>query len=75
MDSLYTFLRKERGGFARVARAFNISTAAVSQWFSRGQVPARFVLSLEKMTGVSRHLIRPDIYPVEEKHQMDADRL
>ncbi len=48
--------------------AFERETGArqqnVSNWIKRGKpLPAEFVLAAEKATGVSRHRLRPDIYP------------
>lgn len=37
-----------------------ISPQAISQW---RQVPAERVLDVERVTGVSRHRLRPDLYP------------
>lgn len=53
------------GGAAGLARAItqetgeDISSQAVSQW---AEVPPRRVLVVEKITGISRHELRPDIY-------------
>ncbi|MBI0530382.1 MAG: helix-turn-helix domain-containing protein [Sphingomonas sp.] len=50
-----------QSGFARVC---SVSQAAVWKWLERGkQLPAEHVLRVEQATGVSRHLLRPDIYP------------
>lgn len=47
-----------------VARALGIKRSAVSQW---KQVPVEHVLTLEKATAgaISRHVMRPDVYPRE----------
>lgn len=45
-----------------VARIVNRAQSTVSAWI---QVPAEHVLRLEKHTGVSRHKLRPDLYPQE----------
>src|ERR1039458_1173599 len=46
-----------------LARALGkISAQAVSQWQT---VPPRRVLEVERVTGVSRHRLRPDLYPIE----------
>ncbi len=49
-----------RGTRLRVAKACKITHGAVSQW---KRVPAERVLDVEKITGIPRHLLRPDIYP------------
>lgn len=37
----------------------------VSKWLERDALPAEMVLAIEQATGVSRHELRPDIYPDE----------
>lgn len=41
-----------------------ISPQAISQW---KRVPAERVLQVERVTGVPRHELRPDIYPDPER--------
>ena len=52
----------ERGMATRLAEALEISKAAIFQWKANG-VPAERVLDVERITGVARQKIRPDIYP------------
>jgi DNA-binding transcriptional regulator YdaS (Cro superfamily) len=49
-----------RGMRLRVAKALKITHGAVSQW---KRVPAERVLTVEKVTGIPRHILRPDLYP------------
>lgn len=49
------------GGPAVVARHFGIRLTAIPQWRERG-IPATRVLGMEKLTGVSRHELRPDVF-------------
>ena len=49
-------------GPTAIARVVGVTQPAVSQWTV---CPAERVLAVEKATGVSRHLLRPDIYPKE----------
>lgn len=44
------------------ADALKISSASVSEWKSRGRVPAERVLEIERLFGVSRHDLRPDVF-------------
>lgn len=39
-------------------------TGTISKWEAR-KVPAERVLDVERVTGISRHILRPDIYPPE----------
>ena len=52
------------GGVAVVAVQLNVSRQAVYKWRAKG-LPAERVLSIEKLTQgrISRHDLRPDIYP------------
>lgn len=54
------------GGASGLARALedDISPQAISQW---KRVPAERVAAVERVTGISRHRLRPDIFeaPVE----------
>jgi len=54
---------KQAGGQVAVAQAFGIRQSAVWKWAERNSVPAERVIALEGLTGVSRHRLRPDIYP------------
>jgi TorA maturation chaperone TorD len=47
------------GGIGALARALGISQPAVSNW---QKVPAERVLTVEAVTGVSRFVLRPDLY-------------
>jgi hypothetical protein len=50
------------GGLDRIAKPLGITMQAVSSW---KEVPPLRVLAVEKISGVSRHELRPDLYPVE----------
>lgn len=47
------------GGSRSVAEALGITRQAVEDWI---RVPAKHVLRLEAISGVSRYDLRPDIY-------------
>jgi DNA-binding transcriptional regulator YdaS (Cro superfamily) len=53
------------GGVVKLARAIGVTSQAVGQW--RRNIPAERVLQIEAATGVSRHELRPDIYPRQSK--------
>jgi DNA-binding transcriptional regulator YdaS (Cro superfamily) len=49
-----------------MAEAFSVSQPTVWRWLNQAlRLPAEQVLVAERLTGVSRHALRPDIYPVE----------
>lgn len=50
-------------GLSRLARELGTTPSAICQW--GGKIPPERVLSVEKITGISRHDLRPDIYPME----------
>lgn len=51
---------KAAGNRTELAKLLSISPAAVYQW---DRVPPLRVLEVERVTGVSRHDLRPDLYP------------
>ena len=52
------------GGGAELARALGLQRQAIYQWT---RIPPHHVLKIEALTGVSRHRLRPDIYPIEKR--------
>ena len=42
-----------------------VSYQAIQQWTTRG-VPATRAIAVERVTGIKRHELRPDIYPDDE---------
>lgn len=54
------------GGQSAFARLHGISQPTVWAWLKHGKsLPAEFVLKTEAETGISRHDLRPDLYPRE----------
>lgn len=52
------------GSQTAAAAACGVSQAAVWKWLqSSKRLPAEHVLDVEAKTGISRHILRPDIYP------------
>lgn len=51
------------GGPAALAAKLDITPQAISQW---KRVPAERVIAVEAASGVSRHDLRPDLYPRDE---------
>jgi DNA-binding transcriptional regulator YdaS (Cro superfamily) len=47
------------GGVVRLSLALGLSRAAVAQWH---RVPAERVLEVERLTGISRYELRPDVF-------------
>jgi TorA maturation chaperone TorD len=59
------------GGVSELARKLGISQPSVSNWT---HVPAERVMSVEALTGVSRMMLRPDLYG-ENKMSGDIDEI
>ncbi|MGB7407176.1 MAG: helix-turn-helix domain-containing protein [Pontixanthobacter sp.] len=55
------------GSQARLADPCGVSQPSVWKWLhQQKQVAAEYVLKVESATGVSRHDLRPDLYPRED---------
>jgi len=59
MEHLTTWLNEKRGRRGELAAALKITSGALSQWT---QVPADRAIAVEVKTGISRHLLRPDVF-------------
>lgn len=44
-----------------LSRVVSVDKATVTRW-AKKRVPAERVLEIESLTGISRHVLRPDIY-------------
>lgn len=52
------------GNQSKFADAIGTSQQNISNWSRLGkQLPAEYVLKAEEVTGIARHVWRPDIYP------------
>lgn len=69
METLREYLKQERGRASRLAEALGVFPSALSQWT---QVPAERVLDVERLTGLSRHDLRPDIFGPDPKRRRAA---
>ncbi len=52
------------GKAVHLATHLGITPQAIAGW---RRVPAERVLDVEKATGVSRQILRPDLYPADER--------
>lgn len=68
MTELQALLEAVRvaGSQAALGRICNVTQPSVWGWIHlKRRLPAEHVLTVEASLGVSRHLLRPDIYPRE----------
>lgn len=57
---------EKAGGQSQFARDLGTHQPTVWRWLHQSkQLPAEYVLTAERLYGVSRHDLRPDIYPRE----------
>ncbi len=62
------------GSQGRMSRLCGVKQPSVWKWIERRKsLPAEYVLTVEAATGVSRHELRPDIYPIEETRSPPSD--
>lgn len=52
-------------GLRKLAAILGVRYQSIQDWLSANKIPAERVLAIEKATGISRHELRPDIYPPE----------
>lgn len=55
---------KAVGGLPKLAELLGIERPSFYSW--KNDIPPARVLDLERVTGISRHELRPDLYPREE---------
>lgn len=58
---------RHQGGQSQTARNRGVTQPTVHYWLNvMKKCPPEHVIGMEEDGGVSRHLLRPDIYPMEE---------
>lgn len=58
--------RDAAGSDSQMARDLGVSQPVVWRWINQSkQMPAEYVLPAEELYEVSRHFLRPDLYPYE----------
>lgn len=59
---------KLAGGRSALADRFGVTRQAVQDWAKRGRIPPDKVLTVEKLSGISRYLLRPDVFGADPGH-------
>jgi DNA-binding transcriptional regulator YdaS (Cro superfamily) len=63
------------GSQSAMGRLLSVSQATVWKWLKRGKpLPAEHVLLVESATGISKHDLRPDIFPRQPAAVPEAAR-
>ena len=63
-DAIYEAIGNA-GGQVALSKVLGLRQQTISAWATKGRIPPEHVLRVEKACRVSRHRLRPDIYPVE----------
>lgn len=67
--SLATAVRKA-GSQVAFGKVIGRRQSTIQTWLAEGkELPAEFVLEVESKLGISRHELRPDLYPIENPPQ------
>ena len=61
MNSLNLAIKKA-GGMKPLAALLGVRYQAIQAWRALGRPPAERCLAIERLTGISRYDLRPDIY-------------
>ena len=54
-----SIIRAKRGLMAQIAKDLGVTRAAVTKW---DRIPAELVVEVERITGMPREQLRPDLY-------------
>ena len=66
-DSALAKAVRHAGSQSAFGRMIGKRQSVVNDWLREERpLPAELVLMVEKATGISRHELRPDIYPIED---------
>lgn len=69
MDNAVDMVVEKLGGVTKTARLLGVANPSViANWRARGRIPPERVLEIEALSGISRHIIRPDVFgtaPIE----------
>ena len=64
-DSALALAVRKSGSQSAFGRLLGKRQSSVREWLKAGQLPPEHCLIVEAATGISRHALRPDIYPDE----------
>lgn len=58
---------------SELAAMLSITPQSVSLWVKNKRVPARKVIQVERLTGIHRTLLNPDVYPPSDYKILSQD--
>lgn len=65
-------LRAQRGLLAKIAKGLNITKQALSGW---DRVPAERLAEVSRISGIPRHLLRPDVCEPPSRRSVRSQRV
>lgn len=65
-ETFYQLLEDKNIRPAELARKMDLNRSSITIW-ARNRIPAERVLEVERITGIPRTRLRPDIYPEGHK--------
>lgn len=66
MEILKAYFEQERGRQSQLATSLGITRGAIAQWT---KVPVERVVEVERVTGIPRRLLRPDLYETSDENR------
>jgi DNA-binding transcriptional regulator YdaS (Cro superfamily) len=66
MNGIDLIRSQPKGTIARIAKEAGIRASAVSMWT---RIPVNRLAAVERVTGISRNRLRPDIFAYEEQEE------
>lgn len=74
MNGVQKAIENAGGSEYKLGKLLGVSRQAINLWTRSGRVPPRMVLACERLTGVHRHYLNPNIYPEAPGRPVKAGR-
>lgn len=65
-DSLIPRAGRAAGSQSAFGRLLGKRQSTIQGWLKAGRISPEYVIPVERVTGISRHELRPDLYPVSD---------
>jgi DNA-binding transcriptional regulator YdaS (Cro superfamily) len=63
-------VKEKGGGYSRLAKSLGLQRATVWGWKA---VPAKHAIAVERITGIPREELRPDLYPRDAEEDLGSE--